>query len=72
MSNVSTFTVTNGVGIIEINSPPVNALSIHVRKAIVAGLEQAWSDDAVQAIVIICEGRTFFAGADIKLSLIHI
>ena len=41
-------------------------LSIHVRKAIVAGLEQAWSNDDVHAIVIICEGRTFFAGADIK------
>ena len=66
MSNVSTFTITNGVGVIEINSPPVNALSIHVRKAIVAGLEQAWSNDDVHAIVIICEGRTFFAGADIK------
>ena len=66
MSNVSNFSVTNGIGIIEINSPPVNALSIHVRKAIVAGLEQAWSNDDVHAIVIICEGRTFFAGADIK------
>ena len=66
MSNVSNFSVTNGVGIIEINSPPVNALSIHVRKALITGMEQAWSNDDVQAIVIICEGRTFFAGADIK------
>ena len=66
MSNVSNFSVTNGVGIIEINSPPVNALSIHVRKALIAGMEQAWSNADVQAIVIICEGRTFFAGADIK------
>ena len=52
MSNVSNFSVTNGIGIIEINSPPVNALSIHVRKAIISGLEQAWSDDEVEAIVI--------------------
>ena len=66
MSNVSKFSVTNGVGIIEIDSPPVNALSIHVRKGIIAGLEQAWADDKVEAIVIICAGRTFFAGADIK------
>ena len=66
MSNVSNFSVTNGIGIIEINSPPVNALSIHVRKAIISGLEQAWSDDEVEAIVILCAGRTFFAGADIK------
>ena len=66
MNNVSNFSVTNGVGVIEINSPPVNALSIHVRKALVSGMEQAWSNDDVQAVVIICEGRTFFAGADIK------
>ena len=66
MNNVSNFSVTNGVGVIEINTPPVNALSIHVRKALVSGMEQAWSNDDVQAVVIICEGRTFFAGADIK------
>ena len=66
MSNVSNFSVANGVGVIEINSPPVNALSIHVRKAIVSSLEQAWADNEVEAIVIICAGRTFFAGADIK------
>ena len=59
MNNVSNFSVTNGVGVIEINSPPVNALSIHVRKALVSGMEQAWSNDDVQAVVII-------------LSLIHI
>ena len=66
MTDISKFDVENDVAIIEINSPPVNALSVHVRKAIVAGLEKAWADDAVEAIVIMCAGRTFFAGADIK------
>ncbi len=66
MANVSNFKVDNGIAIIEIDSPPVNALSVHVRKAIIAGLETAWADKAVEAIVIICAGRTFFAGADIK------
>ena len=66
MTDISKFDFENGVAIIEINSPPVNALSVHVRKAIVAGLEKAWADDAVEAIVIMCAGRTFFAGADIK------
>ena len=66
MSNVSKFSVINDIGIIEIDSPPVNALSIHVRKGIISGLEQAWADDKVKAIIIICAGRTFFAGADIK------
>ena len=69
MADISKFTVENGVAIIEIDSPPVNALSVHVRKAIIAGLEKAWADDAVKAIVIMCAGRTFFAGADIKESV---
>ena len=66
MTEVSKFEVENGIAVIEFDSPPVNALSIHVRKAIIAGLEKAWADDDVTAIVIICSGRTFFAGADIK------
>lgn len=66
MTDVSKYTIVNKIGVIEINSPPVNALGIHVRRVIVSGLEEAWRDDSVDAIVIICEGRTFFAGADIK------
>jgi len=66
MADISKFNIENGVALIEIDSPPVNALSIHVRKAIVSGLEAAWANEAVDAIVIICAGRTFFAGADIK------
>ena len=66
MTEVSTYAVENGVAIIEIDNPPVNALGIKVRRAIVAGLEQAWADKTVEAIVFICAGRTFFAGADIK------
>ena len=66
MTDVSTYAVENGIAIIEINNPPVNALGIKVRQAIVAGLEKAWADNTAQAIVFICAGRTFFAGADIK------
>ncbi|MEP6343785.1 MAG: 3-hydroxyacyl-CoA dehydrogenase NAD-binding domain-containing protein [Maricaulaceae bacterium] len=66
MTDVSTYAVENGIAIIEINNPPVNALGIKVRQAIVAGLEKAWADNSAEAIVFICAGRTFFAGADIK------
>ena len=57
--------VEDGVGILSINNPPVNALSHGVRKGIKEGIEQCLSDDAVNAVVLICEGRTFIAGADI-------
>ncbi|MBA3510405.1 3-hydroxyacyl-CoA dehydrogenase NAD-binding domain-containing protein [Sphingomonas sp.] len=51
--------------IVTSNNPPVNALSAAVRQGLVAAIEQADADDAVKAVVIACEGQTFFAGADI-------
>src|SRR6187551_3112936 len=47
------------------NNPPVNALGAAVRQGLVDAIEQAEADDAVNAVVIACEGQTFFAGADI-------
>src|SRR5215510_14005821 len=62
---VASLTVEGEIGILSINSPPVNALSHAVRTGIVDGMKQAIDDPAVKAIVLICEGRTFIAGADI-------
>src|SRR5919206_191961 len=47
------------------NNPPVNALSTPVRQGLVDAIAQAQADDSVKAVVIACEGQTFFAGADI-------
>jgi len=47
------------------NNPPVNALSTAVRLGLVGAIEEAEADDSVNAVVIACEGQTFFAGADI-------
>jgi len=51
--------------IIESNNPPVNALSAAVRQGLVDAIGEAEADDTVKAVVIACEGQTFFAGADI-------
>src|SRR5690349_2115848 len=48
------------------NNPPVNALGAAVRKGLVDAIEQAEADDSVKAVVIACEGQTFFAGADVS------
>ena len=48
------------------NNPPVNALGAAVRKGLVAAIEEAEADDGVKAVVIACEGQTFFAGADVS------
>ena len=47
------------------NNPPVNALGAAVREGLEAGIKQAEVDATIKAVVIRCDGRTFFAGADI-------
>jgi 3-hydroxyacyl-CoA dehydrogenase len=47
------------------NSPPVNALGAAVRIGLDKAFDAAASDDSIKAVVLICEGQTFFAGADI-------
>ncbi|MGH7014220.1 MAG: 3-hydroxyacyl-CoA dehydrogenase NAD-binding domain-containing protein [Stellaceae bacterium] len=54
------------VAVIEIDNPPVNALSHAVRAALASRLDEAMADAAVKAAVIACAGRTFVAGADIN------
>ena len=68
MKNLSqsvSYDVRDGVAVLISNNPPVNAMSYHVRQGLVDGLEMAQGDEDVQAIVIHCEGRTFFPGMDI-------
>ena len=65
INEVTTLEVKDGVAILTLNSPPVNALSANVREGLNDGVSNAINDSSVQSIVIICEGRTFIAGADI-------
>ena len=53
------------VALVIVDNPPVNALSWHVRQGLFDGLNRAVADGAT-AIVVICDGRTFIAGADIS------
>ncbi len=64
MSIISTRKDGN-VLVVTSNNPPVNALGAAVRQGLAAAIEEASNDAAVEAVVIRCEGRTFFAGADI-------
>ena len=54
------------IAVLTLNSPPVNALSANVRDGLAEGFKQAIADKDAKAIVLICEGRTFIAGADIS------
>ena len=53
------------IGIVTVNSPPVNALSAAVRGGILDCITGAIADPEIKAIVLTCAGRTFIAGADI-------
>ena len=66
INDVTKLDVIENVGVLTLNSPPVNALSANVREGLDIGIKKAIENNDVQAIVIICEGRTFIAGADIS------
>ena len=66
MSSPVTFMTQGRIGIARIDNPPVNALSHAVRKGLSDVVDRALADEKVGALVIICDGRTFIAGADIK------
>ena len=53
------------IAVVVVNSPPVNALSAAVRGGILRAVEVAVAEPSVKAIVLVCEGRTFIAGADV-------
>jgi 3-hydroxyacyl-CoA dehydrogenase len=66
MSDLVQFTIHDGIAVITINNPPVNALSPGVPEGILDAIEKIDKDDSVKAAVLIGAGRTFIAGADIK------
>jgi 3-hydroxyacyl-CoA dehydrogenase len=66
INEVTDLTLHGNVAVLTLNSPPVNALSFNVRDGLFAGFTAAIADDTAQAIVLICAGRTFIAGADIS------
>ena len=65
LNAVTTLAVEGDVAIVTLNSPPVNALSAPVREGLTLGINAALADSAVKSVVLICDGRTFIAGADI-------
>jgi len=64
--SVVTITTKDEIAVVSVNNPPVNALSHTVRSELFAACEKLDNDDSIKAVVLICEGRTFIAGADIR------
>jgi 3-hydroxyacyl-CoA dehydrogenase len=66
MPNLIDFTIADGVALITIDNPPVNALSPGVPAGIMDAVARAEADPTVTAIVVVGAGKTFVAGADIS------
>ncbi|MEM7058925.1 MAG: 3-hydroxyacyl-CoA dehydrogenase NAD-binding domain-containing protein [Pseudomonadota bacterium] len=65
MSDAVRYETDGEIAILTVNNPPVNALSQAVRAGITDGVKRASEDDAIKGIVLLCDERTFIAGADI-------
>ncbi len=66
INEVTDLALEGDIAVLTLNSPPVNALSAPVRDGIFKGMGEASANPAVRAIVLICQGQTFIAGADIS------
>jgi 3-hydroxyacyl-CoA dehydrogenase len=66
MGQVVKYETIATLAIVTIDNPPVNALSHAVREGLAHAFASAAKDDAIETVLLICDGRTFIAGADIR------
>jgi 3-hydroxyacyl-CoA dehydrogenase len=66
INDVTDLSIHDGIAVLTSNYPPVNALGAAVRDGIVAGVAAVLDRPDCKALILICAGRTFFVGADIK------
>lgn len=66
MNDLVRYALDGNIAVLTVDNPPVNALGIGVRTGLKQGIERAISDPDVEAIALVCDGRTFFAGSDIS------
>jgi 3-hydroxyacyl-CoA dehydrogenase len=66
MSDVVSYELVGNIAVISIDNPPVNAMGHAVRQGTWDAIDKFTSDEEAKAAVLICAGRTFIAGADIR------
>jgi 3-hydroxyacyl-CoA dehydrogenase len=66
MAEVVRLSRKGALALVEIDSPPVNAMSQEMRKGLLDALTALQNDAAVKAVLIHCAGRTFISGADLR------
>ncbi|MFO1013928.1 MAG: 3-hydroxyacyl-CoA dehydrogenase NAD-binding domain-containing protein [Caulobacteraceae bacterium] len=66
MTGPVSYEVRDGVALLLVDSPPVNAIDVAIRKGLKEGIARAQTDAAAKVILITCAGRTFMSGADLN------
>ncbi|MEM9779360.1 MAG: enoyl-CoA hydratase-related protein, partial [Pseudomonadota bacterium] len=61
-----TVAVSDGIAVATISNPPVNAAGHAVRQGLMEALRMTEADAGVRAVVLMAEGTTFVAGADVR------
>ncbi|MBX8827790.1 enoyl-CoA hydratase-related protein, partial [Ochrobactrum sp. SFR4] len=61
-----TITREGEIALVTVDNPPVNALGQALRQGLWDAVSTLDADDKVKAVVLICAGRTFIAGADVR------
>jgi 3-hydroxyacyl-CoA dehydrogenase len=60
------YEVRGRTAVITLDNPPVNGLSAALRSGLMAAMDRALADDAVEAVVVTGTERAFSGGADVK------
>jgi 3-hydroxyacyl-CoA dehydrogenase len=64
-SNIVTLVVDGDVAVVTVDNPPVNTITASVREGLFAAVADIRARPGLKAVVLVCEGSTFFSGADI-------
>jgi 3-hydroxyacyl-CoA dehydrogenase len=64
-SNIVTVAVDGDIAVVTVNNPPVNTITAGVRDGLFAAVADIRARSGLKAVVLVCEGSTFFSGADI-------
>jgi len=67
MNNVVTMERLDDIAVVTIDKPPVNAIGQDVYEGLMGVFDTLREEPSIKAVVILAAGRTFIAGADIKL-----
>ena len=62
---IVTLEVSDGLALISVNNPPVNTLNAATRRELFQALADIRARSDIRAVLLVCEGKTFFSGADI-------